>query len=97
MNEFYLNSPSGKLPAPSRTEKENSAPKNAENPDTHSESFKEILKSAVRKSDGSTKIRQDLVKKYKSTLADGTYEVKARELAEKMVQKIRENKERTII
>jgi anti-sigma28 factor (negative regulator of flagellin synthesis) len=38
-----------------------------------------------------------MVNKYKSSLANGTYEIKAEELAEKMIQKIREDKTRGII
>ena len=37
-------------------------------------------------------IRYDLVKKYREVLADGTYKVKSTELADKMVQKVKENK-----
>lgn len=95
MNEFQLNSPSPKPSSSSRTDKGQSAPEKTDPP--NAESFKDVLKSAVQKSGGSGEIRQDLVNKYKSTLADGSYEVKAKELAEKMVQKIRDNKTRAII
>jgi len=37
-------------------------------------------------------IRRELVKKFKSSLQKGNYKVKAPEIAEKIVQKIRENK-----
>ena len=37
-------------------------------------------------------IRFDLVKKYREVLADGSYQVKSDELAEKIVQKVKENK-----
>ena len=37
-------------------------------------------------------IRYDLVKKYREVLADGSYKVKSTELADKMVQKVKENK-----
>jgi anti-sigma28 factor (negative regulator of flagellin synthesis) len=37
-------------------------------------------------------IRYDLVKKYREVLADGSYKVKSNELADKMVQKVKENK-----
>ena len=60
-------------------------------------SFKEVLRSVAENRTKAGEIRQDLVHKFKQTLADGTYEVKGRELAEKMVQKIRENRTRTII
>ncbi|MEE9498322.1 MAG: flagellar biosynthesis anti-sigma factor FlgM, partial [Nitrospinaceae bacterium] len=68
-----------------------------ENQPTQKVSFQEILKSVAGKTQGSPKIRQDLVDKYKVSLANGTYEVKAQELAEKMIQKIREDKTREII
>jgi flagellar biosynthesis anti-sigma factor FlgM len=38
-------------------------------------------------------IRRDLVQKFKAVLANGTYEVKADEIADKIVQKIREQKD----
>ncbi|MCH7650183.1 MAG: flagellar biosynthesis anti-sigma factor FlgM [Nitrospinae bacterium] len=56
-----------------------------------------MLKNEVQKSERKTEIRRDLVEQYKATLANGTYEIKAKELAEKMVQKIQENKTRAII
>ena len=37
-------------------------------------------------------IRFDLVKKYREVLADGSYQVKSAELADKIVQKVKENK-----
>ena len=37
-------------------------------------------------------IRYDLVKKYREVLADGSYQVKSDELADKIVQKVKENK-----
>jgi len=97
MNELYLNSSSGKNLTSSRVDKKNSASKPQESARTPSESFKEMLKNEVKKSERTTKIRRDLVEQYKATLANGTYEIKAKELAEKMVQKIQENKTRAII
>jgi len=41
-------------------------------------------------------IRQDLVNKFRRDLEKGTYEVKAGEIADKIVQKIREEKDRII-
>ncbi len=38
-------------------------------------------------------VRRDLVQKFKAVLANGTYEVKADEIADKIVQKIREQKD----
>jgi len=97
MNELYLNSSSGKNLTSSRVDKKNSASKTQESARAPSESFKEVLKNVAQKSEGAPEIRRDLVEQYKITLANGTYEIKARELAEKMVQKIRENKTRVII
>ena len=39
-----------------------------------------------------SEIRQDLVNKFRDVLQSGSYEVKANEIADKIVQKIRENK-----
>ena len=39
-----------------------------------------------------SEIRYDLVKKYREILADGSYQVKSDELADKIVQKVKENK-----
>ena len=44
-----------------------------------------------------SKIRQDLVNKFRDILQKGSYEVKANEIADKIVQKIRENKNSTIL
>jgi len=97
MNELYLNSSSGKNLTSSRVDKKNSVSKSQESARAPSASFKEVLKNVVQKSKGTTEIRRDLVEQYKATLANGTYEIKAKELAEKMVQKIQENKTRAII
>lgn len=97
MNEFYSDPASGKNLTPRRLEQEGSSKKNSKNQSTQNVSFQEVLKSVADKPKGSPEIRQDLVSKYKVSLANGTYEVKARELAEKMIQKIRENKTREII
>ena len=37
-------------------------------------------------------VRYDLVKKYREILADGSYQIKSDELADKIVQKVKENK-----
>ena len=42
-------------------------------------------------------VRRDLVQKFKAVLANGTYEIKADEIADKIVQKIREQKDGVII
>jgi len=44
-----------------------------------------------------SKIRQDLVNKFRDILQKGSYEVKANEIADKIVQKIRENKNSVIL
>jgi len=44
-----------------------------------------------------SEIRRDLVNKFKLVLEKGDYEVKADEIADKMVQKIREEKNLSII
>ena len=41
-------------------------------------------------------VRYDLIKKYKTVLAEGTYKIKSEELADKMIQKIKENKNTVI-
>ena len=78
MNELYLNPSSGKNLASSRVDKKNSGSKTQESTNAPSESFKEVLKSVAQKSEGASGIRQDLVEQYKATLANGTYEIKAR-------------------
>ncbi len=97
MNEYHLDSTSGKNLTPRRLEQEVSSNKKSETRPAQNVSFQKVLKSAVDKAAGSPEIRKDLVNKYKASLANGTYEVKAQELAEKMIQKIRESKTRGII
>jgi len=97
MNEFYLNSTPGKNLPPRRVEQEVPSKKNSEDRPAQKVSFREILKGVVDTTGSSPEIRQELVNKYKASLANGTYEVKAQELAEKMIQKIREEKARRII
>lgn len=97
MNEFHLDAISGKNLTPRRLEQESPSKKNSESQATQKLSFQEVLKSVAGKAGGAPAIREDLVNKYKVSLANGTYEVKAQELAEKMIQKIRENKTREII
>lgn len=45
----------------------------------------------------SGQIRENLVSKFRDYLEKGTYQVKADEIAKKMVQKIQEDKDQTII
>lgn len=97
MDEFHLDPTSGKNLTPKRLGREASSKKTSESQSAQKVSFQEVLKNAVDKTDGSPKIRQDMVNKYKISLANGTYEVKAQELAEKIIQKIREDKTREII
>lgn len=81
----------GIKPAPAaskRTGKESSAP--AVPPD--SDVVRLSPASRVPASGRGGEVRQDVVDKFKSLLGGGGYKVKADEIADKMVQKIRENK-----
>jgi anti-sigma28 factor (negative regulator of flagellin synthesis) len=97
MNEFQLDLTSGKKQVSKRLEQDISSKKPPVNQPAEKVSFQEVLKSVADKAEASPKIRQEMVDKYKVSLANGTYEVKAQELAEKMIQKIREDKTRKII
>ena len=55
-----------------------------------SESYKG--KSTTNKKDIVSDVRYDLVKKYREILANGSYQIKSDELADKIVQKVKENK-----
>ena len=55
-----------------------------------SESYKG--NSSINKKGIVSDVRYDLVKKYRKNLADGSYRIKSDELAEKIVQKVKENK-----
>ena len=46
---------------------------------------------------GNGEIRHDLVNKFRSVLQDGTYSKKADEIADKLVQNIRDNKNHLIL
>ena len=46
---------------------------------------------------GNGEIRHDLVNKFRSVLQDGTYSIKADEIADKLVQNIRDNKNHLIL
>jgi len=52
---------------------------------------------ATGKTKASGQIREQLVSKFREILEQGTYQVKADEIAKKMVQKIQEEKDQTII
>jgi len=97
MNELSPESTSGKNLAPRRLEQKVQSNKNPVDGHSQKMSFHEVLKEVADKAEGSSVIRQDVVDKFKVSLANGTYEVKAQELADKMIQKIRENKTREII
>lgn len=97
MSEFYIDPTSRKNLTPRRLEQEGSSKKKPDPSSTPKVSFQEVLKSVAASAQNSSAIRKDVVEKYKNALANGTYEIKAQELAEKMVQKIRENKKRVII
>ena len=49
-------------------------------------------KSSTNKKDIVSDVRYDLVKKYREILADGSYQIKSNELADKIVQKVKEGK-----
>ena len=49
-------------------------------------------KSSINRGDIVSDVRYDLVKKYREILADGSYQIKSDELADKIVQKVKENK-----
>ena len=55
-----------------------------------SESYKG--KSSTSKKAIVSDVRYDLVKKYREILADGSYQIKSDELADKIVQKVKEYK-----
>ena len=55
-----------------------------------SESYKG--KSSINKKGIVSDVRYDLVKKYREILADGSYQIKSNELADKIVQKVKEGK-----
>lgn len=64
---------------------------------TLSRSFQEELEKAKNDSNSSPEIRHDLVNKFRNFLGNGTYVVKADEIADKIVQKIRESKNHHLI
>ena len=48
--------------------------------------------SSINKKGIVSDVRYDLVKKYREILADGSYQIKSNELADKIVQKVKEGK-----
>ena len=71
--------------------------------DTTNDSDKVSLSSSS-KTDNPTKtktaiasdVRYELIKKYRTILSNGTYKIKSDELADKMIQKIKENKNKVL-
>ena len=55
------------------------------------------LETGPAKAKTSGQIREQLVSKFRDILEQGTYQIKADEIAKKMVQKIQEEKDQTII
>jgi flagellar biosynthesis anti-sigma factor FlgM len=53
--------------------------------------------SASKSKATTSEIRHELVNKYREVLQNGSYEVKANEIAEKIVQNIQENKKRLVV
>ena len=60
-----------------------------------SESYKG--KSSIKKKGLVSDVRYDLVKKYREILADGSYQIKSNELADKIVQKVKDGKSRILL
>ena len=55
------------------------------------------IKASANNSTIASDVRYDLINKYRDILSNGSYVVKAEELADKIVQKIREDKNRLVI
>ena len=66
------------------------------NPDRISLSKSYKGKSSKIKEGIVSDVRYDLVKKYRKNLADGSYQIKSNELADKIVQKVKEGKNRIL-
>jgi anti-sigma28 factor (negative regulator of flagellin synthesis) len=64
---------------------------------TLSEVTKNQDTSKASKKDITSEIRHDLVNKFRNVLRDGTYSIKADEIADKIVQKIRDNKNHLVM
>ena len=77
--------------------KSNSSSREETKPDriSLSESYKG--KSSINKKGIVSDVRYDLVKKYREILADGSYQIKSNELADKIVQKVKEGKTRILL
>ena len=55
-------------------------------------SNKSEAKSSINRNDIVSDVRYNLVKKFREVIADGSYQIKSEELADKIVQKVKENK-----
>jgi len=55
-------------------------------------SKKSEVKSLIDKKNIVSDVRYNLVKKFREVIADGSYQIKSEELADKIVQKVKENK-----
>ena len=74
------------------TKKATSNTRNETKPDRISLSKSYKGKSSKIKEGIVSDVRYDLVKKYREILADGSYKIKSDELADKIVQKVKETK-----
>ena len=74
------------------TKNANSSSKEETKPDRISLSKSYESKSLKNKKGIVSDVRYDLVKKYREVLADGSYQIKSKELADKIVQKVKEGK-----
>jgi len=55
-------------------------------------SKKSEAKALTNKNNIVSDVRYNLVKKFREVIADGSYQIKSEELADKIVQKVKENK-----
>ena len=103
MTEF---DPTAKITRPSRVNgsKARPIPANSESAKSAETIDRVTLSNKPKKPDpeestarASGEIRHKLVSKFRDILESGDYKIKANEIADKMVQKIREEKNRTII
>ena len=75
----------------------NSSSREETKPDRISLSKSYKGKSSINKEGIVSDVRYDLVKKYREILADGSYQIKSNELADKIVQKVKEGKSRILL
>ena len=55
-------------------------------------SKKSEAKTSINRNNIVSDVRYNLVKKFREVIADGSYQIKSEELADKIVQKVKENK-----